>query len=29
LKKALGLPALRESGALADTVSWFRGQGLL
>ena len=29
LKKALGLPELREAGALEDTVSWFRGQGLL
>jgi len=29
LKEALGLAELREAGALAATVSWFRGQGLL
>jgi nucleoside-diphosphate-sugar epimerase len=29
LKQALGLGELRESGALADTVRWFREQGLL
>jgi nucleoside-diphosphate-sugar epimerase len=28
-KEALGLGELRERGALADTVAWFRGQGLL
>jgi len=29
LKEALGLGELRERGALADTVAWFREQGLL
>jgi nucleoside-diphosphate-sugar epimerase len=29
LKQALGLEELAERGALADTVAWFRGQGLL
>jgi hypothetical protein len=29
LKRALGMGELRESGALADTVRWFREQGLL
>ena len=29
LKQTLGLGELRESGALADTVRWFREQGLL
>jgi UDP-glucose 4-epimerase len=29
LKKALGLTELRETGALADTVRWFRDQGML
>jgi len=29
LKEVLGLGELRESGALADTVRWFREQGLL
>jgi nucleoside-diphosphate-sugar epimerase len=29
LKEALGLGELAERGALADTVAWFRGQGLL
>jgi dihydroflavonol-4-reductase len=29
LKQALGLEELRESGALADTVRWFREQGRL
>ncbi len=29
LKEALGRPVLRESGALAETVRWFREHGLL